>query len=517
MNAPCLKYDRADTDRTFDNLMEREKSGAVSNPAGLGTVIDLAKQAGWTPPRVAGGNAQVGTGTTDNDEGGALGDIRAGRLFAKAMRGKLAYVAPRNCWLKWNGTVWDWCNKGEETQSAKRVADKILDHMSERYKADPERGKKALAWAMGLQGIKRLEAMIQLAKSEDGMTIGHMSELDADNWLLGVRNGVVDLRTGALLAPDPAMLITRQCNAEYHRDAKCPTWEKFLDDIFQGDTETVEYIRRALGYSLTGVTTEEVLFICFGHGANGKSVLGNAISTIMGGYAQAAPPSLLTIRQAGDAGPRNDIARLCGARYLGINETGQGDRLDEQVVKMLAGRETLSARYLHQEFFDFQPTAKPWLRTNHRPIIVGEDDGIWRRVHLIPFRRQFAEHERDPWLEQKLLEERDGILHWLIEGCLEWQRDGLKPSATVRRESAAYRKESDLLGEFLEDKTLRGPDARVEQGKLYGLWKAWNEANGTRAGSKASFSRKLNERGHGEAKSNGTRFYAGLHLREMGM
>lgn len=516
MNAPCSKFNPEEYERTFTSLMERESAGAVSNPAGLGTVFDLAKRAGWKPTQ-HGTAGQMDAGTASNDEGGALGDIRAGRTFARAMRDRLVYVRPAGCWLRWNGTVWEWCNKGEEMQAAKRIADKVLDHVNGQFKADPERHRKALAWAAGLQNIKRLEAMIELAKSEDGMTVGHMAELDTDPWLLGVKSGVVNLKSGTLLAPDPAMLITRQCNAEFHHGAECPRWLKFLGDVFEDDAETVQYIQRALGYSLTGTTTAEVLFICFGHGANGKSVFSNVVTAIMGSYAQAAPPSLLTIRQAGDAGPRNDIARLCGARYLGINETGQGDRLDEQVVKMLAGRETLSARFLHKEFFDFQPTAKPWLRTNHRPIVTGEDDGIWRRLHLIPFRRQFAEHERDPWLESKLLEERDGILAWMVAGCLEWQRVGLKPSATVRRESAGYRKESDLLGEFLEDKTLRGPDARVEQNKLYAAWRAWNEGNGTRAGAKASFSRKLNERGHGEQRSGSTRFYAGLSMRGEGM
>ncbi len=137
-----------------------------------------------------------------------------------------------------------------------------------------------------------------------------------------------------------------------------------------------------------------MLFICYGGGANGKSVFANVLSAILADYGQMAPPSLLTVRRDGDAGPRSDVARLCGARMVQINELNQGDRLDEQVVKMLAGREMLSARFLHKEYFDFWPTAKPWLRTNHRPVITGEDDGIWRRIALIPFKRKFAEGER---------------------------------------------------------------------------------------------------------------------------
>src|SRR5262249_49141210 len=156
--------------------------------------------------------------------------------------------------------------------------------------------------------------------------------------------------------------------------------------------------------------------------------------------------------------------RLCGARLLQINELNQGDRLDEQIVKMLAGREALSARFLHKEFFEFQPTAKPWLRTNHKPVITGSDDGIWRRIMLIPFSRKFSEQERDTDLESRLSAERDGILAWMVEGCLDWQRIGLAPSSRVRRESNTYRKASDLFGEFLDDETITDPAQRVPQG-----------------------------------------------------
>lgn len=445
------------------------------------------------------------------------GDIMAGRLFATVKRGKLLYVTQVGRWLSWDGTRWVWCNCGEEMAAAKEIADRALGWAVDLTRQDAEKHKKRLAFALRLQNLPRLEAMIALAKSEAGMSIGAMTELDADPWLLGVRNGAVDLKTGTLLAPNPDMLITRQAAAEFRRGADCPRWLAFLDAVFDGDVETVQFIQRALGYTLTGTTTEEALFICFGYGANGKSVFANIISVILNDYAQAAPPSLLTVRRDGDAGPRNDIARLCGARVTQINELQQGDRLDEQVVKLLGGRELMTARYLYGEFFDFWPTAKPWLRTNHRPIVTGDDDGIWRRLHLIPFRRKFTGEECDPWLEQKLLEERDGILAWMVEGCLDWKRGGLRPSQTVRRESATYRKESDLLGEFLDERTDRRADAREEQQPLYRAWCGWNDLNGTRSGSKASFSRKLSERGHTEARSNGKRFYMGLCLRPAGM
>lgn len=440
------------------------------------------------------------------------GDILAGKTFARAMRGKLRYMGAADKWLRWDGMHWAWCACGEEMAAAKRVAGKILEQASKLFASDPNRYKKLMALATSLQNLKRLQAMIELAKSEEGLAIGHMSELDSDPWLLGVRNGVVNLKDGGLLAPDPAMLITRQAAAEYHDDAQCPKWMEFLGQIFSDDQETIDHIQRALGYTLTGTITEEALFICFGYGANGKSVFANVISTIMGDYSRAAPASLLTVRRADDSGPRNDLAMLCGARLVSINETQSGDRLDEQIVKTLAGREMVSARFLHKEFFDFWPTAKPWLRTNHKPIITGEDDGIWRRLHLVPFARKFAEHERDPWLESKLHEERDGILAWMVRGCLEWQRHKLKQSTSVRRESATYRKESDLLGEFLDEMTKTNPEARVEQSHLFDQYRKWHEANGTRPGSKNTFTKKMAERGYGTSKSANKRFYTGVEL-----
>lgn len=444
------------------------------------------------------------------------GDILAGRTFARAMRGKLRYMGAADKWLRWDGARWAWCSCGEEMASAKKVAGKILDHAAKLFASDPTRYKKLMAFATSLQNLKRLQAMIELAKSEEGMAVGHMSELDSDPWLLGVRNGVVNLKDGGLLAPDPAMLITRQAAAEYHDDAQCPKWLEFLNEIFSGDQDNIDYIQRALGYTLTGTTTEEALFICFGHGANGKSVFSNVVSTIMGDYARMAPASLLTVRRADDSGPRNDLAMLCGARLVSINETQSGDRLDEQIVKSLAGREMISARFLHKEFFEFWPTAKPWLRTNHKPIITGEDDGIWRRLQLISFARKFSEDERDPWLESKLLEERDGILAWMVRGCLAWRQHKLKQSASVRRESASYRKESDLLGEFLEEMTKANPETRVEQSQLFSAYRSWHEGNGTRPGSKSTFTKKLKERGYGESKSTNRRFYTGINFLVLG-
>lgn len=242
-------------------------------------------------------------------------------------------------------------------------------------------------------------------------------------------------------------------------------------------------------------------------------MFGNVVHSIMGGYSTTAAYSILVARAANDTGPRDDLAALAGARHVSINELQSGDRLDERTVKVLAGREPIAARHLYGKPFEFTPTFTAWLRTNHKPIIQGTDEGIWRRIVLLPFLWQFAEHERDPYLETKLLAERDGILSWMIEGAVKYLRDGLKPSPAMTAERSAYRTDSDLLGQFLAAKTQQSVTARVEQSKLYEQWKAWCWQEGVGSGSKASFTRRLNERGFGTGKSNGARFYTGLQLR----
>ena len=497
------KYDERDFQGVINSFDPKGGTGA-------GTLYHLAKLHGWTEtlPKVS-----QPPNTADTLANTEPGDMQAARVFATINKGKLLFVSQAGRWMRWDSARWAWCGIGEEMEAAKRTADAFLVHCIQLVRQDAERHKKRLAFALRLQNLPRLDAMLRLAQSEPGMSVGTMGELDSNPWLLGVQNGVVDLKTGACLAPDPSMLMTRQAGALYDRGAECPRWLAFLDSVMEGDIETIGFIRRALGYTLTGITTEEILFICYGFGANGKSVFSNVVSRILGEYSQMAPPSLLTARRDGDSAPRNDIARLCGARGLQINELNHGDRLDEQVVKMLAGREQLSARFLHREFFDFWPTAKPWLRTNHRPIVTGDDDGIWRRLALIPFKRKYAENERNPWLEQQLMEESAGILAWMVEGCLEWQRVGLAPSPLVRSESASYRTESDLLGEFLQDACINEANARELQTATFARWRNWCDGNGLRCGAKASFTRKLSERGFKETRSNGARYYTGLKIR----
>jgi len=441
------------------------------------------------------------------------GDVLTGRLFAQMWKDRFVFVAKTGKWLRWDieSHMWVWCHMGEELHACKEVAQELLMLGGKTIASDPSEGKRLLSIGTKAHDLKRLEAMLKLAPTEPEMSV-LPTELDSDPWLLGAQNGVIDLRTGELIPNQPKHLITRRCDASYDKEAKCDLWLKFLGEIFSGDQETIDTIQRALGYTLTGVVDEEVLFICHGFGSNGKSVFNNVFATILGSYGRVAPSSLLIIRRDGDTAPRNDLAGIAGARYVSINELQSGDRLDEQVVKLLAGREAISARFLYHEHFEFNPTFKPWLRTNHKPIITGDDDGIWRRLVLIHFAKQFIGSQRDPHLEEKLLSERDGIMAWMVQGALKWKEDGLRLSPSIQRDCASYRKDSDLLGEFIGETCRVEPTEKVEQTDFYLRYKIWSESGGVRPMSKVSFTRKLAERGHKEARSNGRRFYCGLAI-----
>jgi putative DNA primase/helicase len=440
------------------------------------------------------------------------GDIRNGRAFANQWRGLLLYITTLKRWLIWRDERWQLCDRGEEMECAKAVSEALLKTATRVLVADQTTGNQLLQEAKVAHNLPKLKAMLTLATSEPGMGVGE-GDLDSDPMLLGVQNGVVDLRTGRLLPNKPELLITRFCAANFDSLAQCPRWLEFLNQVFEGDTDTIESVQRLLGYTLTGLVTEEVMVICYGYGSNGKSVFSNVVHRILAGYSRTAPSSMLAARRPDDNGPRNDLASIAGARYVSINEFQAGDQLDEQTVKLLAGREPIAARFLYQELFEYTPTFTAWMRTNHKPIVKGEDDGIWRRLVLLPFRRKFTDEEKDPCLEDKLMAERDGILRWIVDGTGKYLKDRLKLSPLIRGEHSSYRTESDLLGEFLNEITERDPQQRILQSSLFLAWKLWCESNGLRCSSKKTFTQRLCERGISTSKSNGEAYYIGVTVK----
>jgi putative DNA primase/helicase len=332
--------------------------------------------------------------------------------------------------------------------------------------------------------------MISLAKSEVAIK---PDQLDRDRWLLNCRNGLLDLETGQLLPHDRKHLITKLIDVEYLPSATCDLWLKFLNEIMGGNQDLIGFIQRALGYSLTGDISERCIFILYGSGANGKTTLLSVLGEILNDYALQTPTQTLMTKHF--EGIPNDVARLKGARFVTATESETNQRLNEGLIKQLAGGDMVSARFMRGEFFDFMPTHKLWLATNHKPVIRGTDKAIWDRIRLIPFNVAIPEEKQDKHLSKKLLSEASGILNWAIKGCLKWQSEGLGTPPEVKEATQAYREEMDILANWLGDSCLTGKQYSASAKSLYQSYLNWCEENGEKHISQRQFGLSLTERG----------------------
>jgi putative DNA primase/helicase len=337
--------------------------------------------------------------------------------------------------------------------------------------------------------------MLRLAGTEESI-LTPAAFFDADQFVLNCENGLLDLHTGALYAHDPMAYCAKLAGAAYDPAATCPTWNAFITRITDGDAALAGFLQRAAGYTLTGATGEQCLFFAHGSGANGKSTFFGALTAILGDYAAKMPAdALMSKERHAGSGPSPELARLNGARLVLASELDEGRRLSESLVKDLTGGDVITARHLHKEYFDFKPTFKLWLYGNHRPVITGTDEAIWRRVRLIPFLVTIPEPERDADLPEKLLEEAPGILAWAVRGCLDWQRGGLGLSQAVQQATAAYRADMDIVGRFLEEQCTFGVNLWCSYADLRAAYEAWATANGEPVLLGRRFGNYLAERG----------------------
>jgi len=296
-------------------------------------------------------------------------------------------------------------------------------------------------------------------------------------------------------------LITKMAPVEYIPSAKCPLWLSFLDRIFAGNKDLINFVQRAVGYSITGITTEQCLFFLYGTGANGKSTFLKVIQEILGDYAQQADFTTFTTKTGESV--RNDLARMKGARFIAAIETGDDKRFEEVLIKQITGGDRITSRFLYQEYFEYTPTYKIWIAGNHRPVIRGTDDAIWRRIRLIPFTVKIPEREQDQNLVEKLLEEKSGILNWMIQGCRQWQIQGLKPPAEVKQAVENYRSEMDPIAGFIESACVVSPNIKVRSSQLFEAYSKWCTNNKEESISQKEFRVRMqekeftNKRGHG--------------------
>jgi putative DNA primase/helicase len=321
----------------------------------------------------------------------------------------------------------------------------------------------------------------------------------------------VDLRTGISRPPRREDYATKSAAAEPGGD--CPRWRQFLSEITDGDTELQSYLRRVAGYCMTGITSEHVLFFCYGTGANGKSVFINTLAGIWGDYAVAAPMSTFVITKS-EQHP-TDLARLRGVRLVVATETEAGQRWAESRIKLMTGGDKIAARFMRGDFFEYTPQFKLVIVGNHKPSLRGVDEAIRRRLHLIPFNVCIPPARRDKDLFENLKAEWGGILQWAIDGCLEWQRLGLAPPAAVRDATETYLASEDAIANWLDECCELDHRASVRRSALFESWKVWADKAGEFPGSAKAFFAVLESRGFPQFRQGGTgqRMFRGLAIK----
>ena len=422
----------------------------------------------------------------------ALSDAGNAEAFAHLQTARVVFDHRRNRWLIWGAHRWVPDRVAEVRLLAKWAVRARL--RASAALPDSDQRARAAKHALGSESRLRLDAMLELAKSEPALADAGNS-WDAELALLAAENGVIDLRTGAVRPGRPEDRITLAVPIPYHADAACPRFERFVEEIFEGDRELIAFAQRAIGYSLTGDTSEHALFMLYGTGRNSKSVLLNVLRALAGDYGLNLPFSAFELAGRSQLSP--DLAMLPGKRLVTSSETNDGTRLNEARIKAMTGGDAITANPKYMTPFEFVPVAKFWLGVNHLPNIRDDSEGFWRRVKVIRFPHTFGEDEVDRQLESKLRAELPGILAWAVRGAIEWHQRGLAEPPGVRLATREYREESDLLAVFLQERCLIGTGAEVRAGELFVEYVRWCDEGvlpkGERMSSQA-FGRRMTER-----------------------
>jgi putative DNA primase/helicase len=413
-------------------------------------------------------------------------------------------------WLVWDGHRWRPDNSRQVTREAMKVAKVWLDSAptectdlvkSPEEAAKNQRRKAILQHVAKCQSASGIRAMIDLAAAHPRIAT-QREAFDKDPWLFNATNATLDLKRERAHAQRREDLIMKMGGAEFSPTAECPTWLSFLDRIMGGNLALIEFLQRAVGYSMTGETSEQCLFILHGEGSNGKGTFIEAIRHVLGDYARNTP--IETFTQKREGGIPNDIAALAGARFVTASESQEGVTLNEALVKNATGDDTLTARFLNREYFDFLPEFKIWIQTNHKPVIRGTDNGIWRRICLIPFDQVIPKGERDKLLKHKLRAEAPGILRWCLEGASKWIAGGLKPPAEVDAANAAYRSDMDVAQAWIDECCVTGPSAGPTPFKfLYASYRNWCSENGMFPHKSKWLAQQLESKGYTKPARNG--------------
>lgn len=432
-------------------------------------------------------------------------------LFLAMHGADVRYCPPWDKWLLWTGSHWRIDDLMDVAQLAGDMPRELYRKAGESI--DTARRRTIAGLARALESRRKQSDLLAAARCR--VVVSH-TDLDKGRFLLNASNGTIDLSTGTLRPHARLDLLTHDTEIPYSPDTAAPLWERFLFEIFAGDTDLIRFVQRAVGYSLTGDVREQVLLICHGNGSNGKSVFLNIVRKLLGKLAlQAAPDLLMADRHRRHP---TEQADLFGKRLVVCQETAEGRRFNESLVKQLTGGDAITARRMFEDNWTFEPTHKLWLATNHRPEIRGTDHAIWRRIRLIPFNVQFSDdgdHKKDPGMEAKLTAELPGIMAWGVRGCLDWQREGLRSPEAVKAATANYQQEQDVLAAWLADCCIVKRTADAKAADLYASYADWCEQSGEHPEPQRRWGMRLTERGFQRQKRMAGHFWLGIGLLSM--
>ena len=382
-------------------------------------------------------------------------DAGNAELFSTLFDGYLVFDYDSHNWFVWDGVNWKCWPKAKIRLFATETARIRLD-LTEKMPFDGSK-ENSCKWSKRSQSLKYLDNTLEMAVSSPNI-FRKSADFDNNPFLLGCENGTYDLSSDNFIAPQKKHMLTKSTNFSYDSNAKYPRWRQFIEEIFQNDNELALYIQKVIGYTLTGDTGEQVFFILYGNGSNGKSLFLNIISRLLGDYAGSLPFSALELKY-GNAIP-NDLATLKGKRFVIFSESSENSKFDTAKLKVLTGNDKIAARYLHREFFEFYLQCKIFFHTNNLPSVRDKSHGFWRRTKVIKFTNKFSEDKIDKYLEAKLISELPGILNWAIEGYRLYKVEGLQDPESVKQATASYMAESDFFESVINRNFICNSDAQ---------------------------------------------------------
>lgn len=514
------KYSFDECNRRFDRALAER----IERPEGLGvkSLVAKAKQSNTWDHRIpldyestlpvaierSSIDQQVLTKSLVNrtSSGNHKGDIANGKLFADMYRDRLIYIQDLNIYLMFDEqTGWSKVDPPVVIEAAKSVVCSLHAQMNAIAQIDPQnKGIADLATEIRRVSMKNaLNSMVELGRVEHGMW-ANSTYFDADPYLLGVQNGVIDLRLGSLLRSEPSLRVSKRANVSFDSEASCPLFLKYLNKVLP-DHDVRQFIQRYVGYLLTGEVIEHKFVFFYGLGRNGKTVLIELLGWLLGDYAVKLQTELLMkhTRSTQQASP--DLMKLRGARFAYCSETTEGRMLDDARVKELSGGDTITARPLYSSEISFSPTHKLLMVGNHKPIITDNSEGMWRRMVLVPFNHVITDQEVDPKLQQKLRNEAAGILNWAISGVGAWVKSGLEVPNQLLGATKEYRDDQDVLNQWLMECCDIGSTFKTPASILYQSFDNWCRCNGFKGMTSKSFGRKLKEHGYELAPDNRNR------------